>query len=304
MRTELARVQIDAQKQSFEKNGYEQYTFLSLGSACGSCRALNGKHFDVSKMMPGDNAPPIHPNCRCSVSAYIDDDSYNEWLDTYKEHGLSYEEWRERNSVAKSGRSDIIEPEDERDLFTSLTKMSDNLVERSLQVNNYLNSLALPESRWSGRTLIKTQKEMGKSAGKKKKNCDIWLVENASVKTIIHEHLHARSASRFPLLFGKYRYSEEAAVELMAEKICEKANIKYIPSYRKRTKALKQLNILLHVCDDEYDFAYFFFNIPMPERKKWIQNEVNNYIEKMKISDTDSNKVINLMKDIIGDKAL
>lgn len=99
MRTELARVQIDAQKQSFEKNGYEQYTFLSLGSACGSCRALNGKHFDVSKMMPGDNAPPIHPNCRCSVSAYIDDDNYNEWLDTYKEHGLSYEEWKNQKPV-------------------------------------------------------------------------------------------------------------------------------------------------------------------------------------------------------------
>ena len=100
MRTELTRVQIDAQKQSFEKNGYDQYTFLSLGSACGSCRSLNGKHFEVSKMMPGDNAPPIHPNCRCSVSAYIDDDSYNEWLDTYKEHGLSYEEWNRSNNMA------------------------------------------------------------------------------------------------------------------------------------------------------------------------------------------------------------
>lgn len=99
MRTELARVQIDAQKQSFEKNGYEQYTFLSLGSACGSCKALNGKHFDVSKMMPGDNAPPIHPNCRCSVSAYIDEDSYNEWLDTYKAHGLGYEEWKRERLI-------------------------------------------------------------------------------------------------------------------------------------------------------------------------------------------------------------
>lgn len=108
MRTELARVQIDAQKQSFEKNGYEQYTFLSLGSACGSCRALNGKHFDVSKMMPGDNAPPIHPNCRCSVSAYIDDDSYNEWLDTYQKHGLSFEEWKQRNLVAKDRENGII----------------------------------------------------------------------------------------------------------------------------------------------------------------------------------------------------
>lgn len=58
--------------------------------------------------MPGDNAPPIHPNCRCSVSAYMDDDSYNEWLDTYKEHGLSYEEWMERNFVAKPGENDII----------------------------------------------------------------------------------------------------------------------------------------------------------------------------------------------------
>ena len=108
MRTELARVQIDAQKQSFEKSGYEQYTFLSLGSACGSCKALNGKHFDVSKMMPGDNAPPIHPNCRCSVAAHMDDESYEEWLDTYKEHELSYEEWKQRNFVAKPGENDII----------------------------------------------------------------------------------------------------------------------------------------------------------------------------------------------------
>lgn len=61
MRTELARVQIDAQKQSFERNGFDQYEFIALGSACDICRALDGKHFDVKKMMPGENAPPIHP---------------------------------------------------------------------------------------------------------------------------------------------------------------------------------------------------------------------------------------------------
>lgn len=99
MRTELARVQIDAQKQSYERNNFEQYTFLALGTACEACLVLDGKHFNVKDMMPGENAPPIHPNCRCSTSAYVDESSYNEWLDTYKEHGLSYEEWKNQKPV-------------------------------------------------------------------------------------------------------------------------------------------------------------------------------------------------------------
>lgn len=45
--------------------------------------------------MPGENAPPMHPNCRCSVAAYMDDESYQEWLDSYKEHGLTYEEYNQ-----------------------------------------------------------------------------------------------------------------------------------------------------------------------------------------------------------------
>lgn len=108
MVTELARVQTEAQKQSFIRNGFTQYTFLAIGTACETCRALDEKHFDINKMMPGENAPPMHPNCRCSVAAYMDDESYEEWLDTYKEHGMSYEEWKQRNSVAKPGENDII----------------------------------------------------------------------------------------------------------------------------------------------------------------------------------------------------
>lgn len=108
MVTELARVQTEAQKQSFIRNGFTQYTFLAIGTACEACRALNEKHFDIDKMMPGENAPPMHPNCRCSVAAYMDSEEYEEWLETYKEHGMSYEEWKQRNSVAKPGENDII----------------------------------------------------------------------------------------------------------------------------------------------------------------------------------------------------
>lgn len=61
MITELARVQTEAQKQSFLRNGFTQYTFLALGNACQDCRDLDGEHFEIRKMMPGENAPPMHP---------------------------------------------------------------------------------------------------------------------------------------------------------------------------------------------------------------------------------------------------
>lgn len=98
MRTELARVQTEAQKQSFIRNGFDQYTFLANGGCCPFCFGLNGKHFDVAKMMPGENAPPMHPNCRCSTSAYEDSDEYEAWLD-YLEQGGTTEEWEKQKTT-------------------------------------------------------------------------------------------------------------------------------------------------------------------------------------------------------------
>ena len=93
MRTELARVQTEAQKQSFERNGFTQYTFLALGDACDVCKALDDKHFNVKDMMPGLNAPPMHPNCRCSIAAYEDSDEYEAWLE-YLANGGTTKEWK------------------------------------------------------------------------------------------------------------------------------------------------------------------------------------------------------------------
>lgn len=98
MRTELARVQTDAQKKSFEKNGFEQYIFIVNSGCCPICEAINGKHFKVSKMMPGENAPPMHPHCRCSVAAYEDSGEYEAWLD-YLSKGGKTEDWNNLNAI-------------------------------------------------------------------------------------------------------------------------------------------------------------------------------------------------------------
>ena len=104
MITELARVQTEAQKQSFERNGFEEYTFLALGNACPICKALDEKHFKVEKMMPGTNAPPMHPRCRCSVAAYEDSEDYEAWLD-FLDKGGTTEEWNRSRAFAEKEES-------------------------------------------------------------------------------------------------------------------------------------------------------------------------------------------------------
>ena len=93
LRTELCRVQTDAQMKSFERNGYDRYIFLAEPTACPHCRAFDNKVFPVAKMSIGENAPPIHPNCRCSTAAYAESDAeYEKWFyETTGKHSAQYD---------------------------------------------------------------------------------------------------------------------------------------------------------------------------------------------------------------------
>ena len=107
MRTELARVQTEAQKQSFERNGFKQYTFIVNGGCCPLCEDVakkNGGHYYIKDMMPGENAPPMHPNCRCSTAAYEDNEDYEAWMD-FLDKGGTTEEW---NKLKKTGKVQSI----------------------------------------------------------------------------------------------------------------------------------------------------------------------------------------------------
>lgn len=110
--TELRRVQTEVAKQSYLNNGNAEYKFLAINpmGACPVCKALDGKVFSVKKMMPGTNAPPMHPRCHCATAPYWDEEEFGAWLEA--DTDLEFAEWslikRSRKSVAKDSGSGIM----------------------------------------------------------------------------------------------------------------------------------------------------------------------------------------------------
>ena len=211
MRTELARVQTEAQKQSFIRNGFERYEFLANMGCCPVCSGLNGKHFAVAKMMPGENAPPMHPNCRCSTAAWEDSDEYEAWLD-YLESGGTTEDWEKKKAAEEKQAGERITTKKKplnQGIFSTynLTK-TDSI--RPKSVMNEMNRSEL------GRSLMEyLEKESvpvrlcyGVDNPKKDLGiydpfddtitifCDVTKTTEETAKTLIHEATHRKLGSK------------------------------------------------------------------------------------------------------------
>lgn len=77
-RTEMARVQFEAQKKSIIDTGYKYVKWIAEGSACKVCREIAYKDngYDEDGVYKAKDVPdiPVHPNCMCSISAHWVDD--------------------------------------------------------------------------------------------------------------------------------------------------------------------------------------------------------------------------------------
>lgn len=107
LRTEIARVQTQAQAESYESNGIDEYEYIacSLKDVCPLCKEMDGKTFKLKDMEIGENAPPMHPNCHCATAPHSDRKEYEKWLDGLAngEHSLRFDEWKERQSEKSKG---------------------------------------------------------------------------------------------------------------------------------------------------------------------------------------------------------
>lgn len=111
LRTELTRVRIQAQAESYEANGIDEYEYVACGlrDVCPICKVLDKQIFKLKDMEPGDNAPPMHPNCHCSTAPYSDRKVYEQWLDglVNGEHNLRFDEWKEKQALHENKKGPI-----------------------------------------------------------------------------------------------------------------------------------------------------------------------------------------------------
>lgn len=79
--TETARVYSEAQKANYKANGFEEYEILAESGACNICKPYDEKHYKTDDMIPGHNAPPFHPNCKCTTVPYLEREKTGESVD-------------------------------------------------------------------------------------------------------------------------------------------------------------------------------------------------------------------------------
>ena len=69
-RTETVRLANEGLVDLFKTNGVEKVNYIAAISdrTCPICLGLDGQVFEINKLNVGENQPPIHPNCRCTLS--------------------------------------------------------------------------------------------------------------------------------------------------------------------------------------------------------------------------------------------
>lgn len=103
MRTETSYVQNQTAAKSYEDAGCTEYEVLTASDrrTCRRCAAQNGRRYLFTEMQAGENAPPFHPNCRCTILPVVGEEERLAKKAGPEELGFA---------VAKTGESGIIVP--------------------------------------------------------------------------------------------------------------------------------------------------------------------------------------------------
>ena len=70
--TETTRAQGISFRESLKVAGIDKYIWIAESKPCPDCKELDGQVFDLKDFEAFKNAIPKHPNCLCSLAAYVE----------------------------------------------------------------------------------------------------------------------------------------------------------------------------------------------------------------------------------------
>ena len=103
VRTETSYVQNRTAARSYEDAGCTEYEVLTAQDrrTCQYCAKQNGKRYLLATMQAGENAPPFHPNCRCTVLPVVEEGKETGKAEAAKQEEIGF-------AVATPRKSGII----------------------------------------------------------------------------------------------------------------------------------------------------------------------------------------------------
>ncbi len=103
VRTETSYVQNRTAARSYEDAGCTEYEVLTAQDrrTCQYCAKQNGRRYLLATMQAGENAPPFHPNCRCTVLPVVEEGTKTGKAEAAKQEEIGF-------AVATPGKSGII----------------------------------------------------------------------------------------------------------------------------------------------------------------------------------------------------
>ena len=131
IKTESTHLETEASMQAYKDCSIDRYQNLATldKKTCEVCAEMDLTVWKVTERLDGYNAPPFHPNCRCTTIPYFDDPelattraarnaegktifvddsmSYEEWLEEFAGDAVDEEEAAEMGRLAKAAKADV-----------------------------------------------------------------------------------------------------------------------------------------------------------------------------------------------------
>jgi len=148
VQTETCYFQNQAEIEALKEMGIKKYKFIATLDSRTSdiCRVHDKKVYNIEDAKAGENLPPLHPNCRSTVSAYLgeeyesairiarNENGENEYVDN-----MPYEEWLKRIENGTLRR----EPIDVKPSTTSSNIVENNTIIKDEVFSDYARRLSM-----------------------------------------------------------------------------------------------------------------------------------------------------------------
>lgn len=244
IRTETTYVANMAELEAYKETGVEKIMFLATLDLRTSkvCRKHDKEIIPLEKAVPGENIPPLHPNCRSTTIEIFEDDDLSKLQrrardpETGKNKtvpaDMNYKDWYKENVLKEpstTGRSLKAVNKNGKEIEFELDNMKDN---RAELVKNTITELS---SKYNTRLIGVTNEAAAKKGIKGSVGLDFKMNLSTTKKdTIVHEFAHSLSmtnADKLGLTNDKEFWKEIKKVRTQYNKAVVKDASKKISNY-------------------------------------------------------------------------